>query len=455
MIDLSNNHSERLTPAARRAFGAAMVGTVVEWYDYALYGAASGLIISRLFFPDSVSVVGALAAFATFAVGFVVRPIGGIVLSHVGDTVGRKPAMIISIVLMGTATVAIGMLPTAEQIGIWAPILLVFFRCVQGFGAGAELAGAFTLVAEYAPAQRRGFFTGMLNATPAAGITLATMSFLLVSGMSDDVLLGWAWRIPFIGSAILFVLALYIRRRLEETPAYVEAVVKMENGNAENRTPLGELVRCSPRQLIAALLACNGLYVYVYLLNTFSLSYLTTYTSLSRTQALAAVSIAGLFMLIGSPIGGLAVDRFGAPKVLAFGGLSGIAFAYPMMLALQSGRFVLVVGAMAIANLIIIGACGGSQGSFLANLFPTRYRFSGIAVGREVSGAIVAGTVPMVATALIVVADGEVWLTSIYIAVISLLSVLAVLVARGGGKFTHVNNELSHESGDAPDRALR
>lgn len=234
---------------ARRAIRASMIGTLIEWYDYALYGAAAGLIISRLFFPEFLSTAGTLAAFATFAVGFVIRPIGGVVIAHIGDRYGRKPAMILTITLMGLATVGIGLLPTAESIGLWAPVLLVIFRCIQGFGAGAELAGAFTMVAEYTPPEKRGFYTGLINATPAAGTLLATFSFLAVSTLPTDVLFGWAWRVPFLASAVLFLVALYIRNRLEETPEYVEAVAKRSSEAASSKIPLAQLLSTSSRRV--------------------------------------------------------------------------------------------------------------------------------------------------------------------------------------------------------------
>lgn len=424
---------EKTSPGARRALTAAMVGTLIEWYDYALYGAAAGLIIAPLFFPDSVSTAGTLAAFATFAVGFVARPLGGVIISHIGDRFGRKPAMILTIILMGVATVAIGLLPTALTIGLWAPVLLVLFRLIQGFGAGAELAGAFTLVAEYSPKHRRGFHTGLINATPAAGTTIATLAFLAVASLPDEVLFGWAWRIPFLMSGLLFLVALYIRRRLEETPEYTAAADVRAQQNHEQKVPLGELLRKSPVPLVAGFLATTGHNAYLYVLTAFSISYLTASVGMARQDALLAVVVSSLFGMTASPIGGLIVDRIGARRVLAWAGVFGALYAYPLLLLMRTGDLPLVILGMAIGQALVLGATQGAQGAYLTNLFPARYRFTGVATAREFNGALVAGMTPLIATALIGLAGGEIWLAGGYIALCALLTLSAIFIAGSRG----------------------
>jgi len=422
----------RQNPGVRRALVAAMSGTLIEWYDYALYGAAAGLIIGPLFFPEALSTAATMAAFATFAVGFVARPLGGVIISHIGDRYGRKPAMVLTIVLMGAATVAIGLLPTAEQIGLWAPALLVLFRLLQGFGAGAELAGAFTLVAETSPPEKRGFHTGLVNATPAAGTTLATLAFLVAASLPEDVLLGWAWRVPFLLSALLFLVALYIRRRLEETPEYSRAADKRA-AEAERKVPFGELVRNSRLPLVAGFLATTGHNANLYVVTAFSLSYLTATVGMSRTEALTAVVIGSVVSIVATPLGGKMVDRYGARKVLGFGGLFGALYAFPLFLLLQTGDLVTVTLALSVTYGVTLAATQGSQGAFLTNLFPARYRFTGVATARELNGAIIAGTTPLVATALIAAVDGEIWLAALYIVVCSLVTVVGVAITGARG----------------------
>lgn len=432
---VANGH--RLTPGARRALFAATVGTLIEWYDYALYGAAAALVITPLFFPTTLESAGDMAAFATFAVGFIFRPLGGIIISHIGDRVGRKPAMILTIVLMGAATVGIGLLPTAASIGVWAAVLLVLLRILQGFGAGAELAGAMTVVAEYVPVKRRGLFTGIVLATPPAGTMLATLSFLAVSGLDRSVLLGWAWRIPFLVSAVLFFLALFIRQRLEETPEYVDAAARQYENRKEHAIPIRELFTKSTKNVLIALLSVTGHNANNYILATFSLSFLTRTVGLPQSQALTAVLIAAVFGIIGSPIGGWLADRFAPGRIMAFSSILGILYAFPLFLAMRSGNIVVAAIALAFGYLVVLGTSSGAQGAFLTNLFPIRYRYSGVAVAREINGALVAGNTPLIAAALISAAHGGIHLAALYLMGTFVVSLLAVLMARGSADQPH------------------
>lgn len=414
---------------ARRAVWAGLFGTLIEWYDYALYGAAAGLIIGPLFFPDAIPASASLLSFATFAVGFVVRPIGGLVISHLGDRIGRKPAMIFTVVLMGAATVGIGLLPTASTIGIFAPILLVFFRFVQGFGAGAELAGAMTLVSEYTDRRRRGLVVGIVSCGAPGGAFLATLAFTFVSLIPGDVLLTWAWRLPFLISAVLFVLALWIRRRLEETPEYRRSMEKSGNSEGAGRLPLIELLRHSPRELVSGFFSVAGHNVTNYILSTFALSYLTVTVKMPQLQALTSVLIASFLMAMGPMAGGFAVDRFGAKRILIFGCFAGILLTYPLFLALQSGNPALAVIGMAALGIFGVGATAASTGAFLTNLFPTHYRFTGVATARELNGALVAGPTPLIAAALVNAAGGGIGLVVAFVIVACLVSLVAVLVS--------------------------
>ncbi|AVL98188.1 MFS transporter [Microbacterium sp. str. 'China'] len=422
---MANEQQRTMTPQARRAIAAAYFGTLIEWYDYALYGAAAGLVIGPLFFPDVIPASASMLAFATFAVGFVVRPLGGLLISHLGDRVGRKPAMILTIVLMGIATVGIGVLPTAEAIGLAAPILLILFRFIQGFGAGAELAGALTLVAEYAPEPRRGRVIGLVTSGAPGGAFLATLAFTFASMLPGDVLLGWAWRIPFLVSAVLFVLALWIRRRLEETPEYRDAVANAEH--AATKVPLAELFRRSPRELILGFFSVCGHNVTNYVLSAFALSYLTLTVGMPRVEALIAVLVSSLLTAFAPVLGGVAVDRFGAKRVVVFGSVAGIVLTYPVFLSLQSGDPVLAALGMTALGVVAVGATAASTGTFLTNLFPTRYRFTGVATARELNGALVAGPTPLIATALVAAAGGGLWLVVLFVIGACLVSLLAVV----------------------------
>lgn len=421
---------ERLTPAGRRAVFAAVLGTIIEWYDYALYGAATGLVIAPLFFSESVSSSASMMAFATFAVGFVARPLGGVIVGHIGDRYGRRPAMMLTIVLMGIATVGVGLLPTSAAIGAAAPLLLIVLRLLQGFGAGAELAGAMTLVAEFAPPKRRGFYTSLVLSTPPAGIALATFAFFAVSSLGTEVLLGWAWRIPFLVSAVLFVLALYIRNRLEETPEYSRAIEKAARERSKTRLPLREVLARDWRQVLIGFFSITGHNAMNYILAVYALSLMTSpLVGLAKADALLAVTLGSLVSVGLTPVAGMLSDRFGAPKVLLFGSVMGAMLAYPIFALLSAGSFAAAFAAIALGYGLVIPATSGAQGAFLTNLFPPQRRLSGIGVARETNGAIIAGLSPLVAAALVNAADGETYLAAGYLLACCLASALAVLVS--------------------------
>jgi len=414
----------------RKAVTAATVGTVIEWYDYALYGAASGLIINKLFFPNLSPTTGILAAFATFAVGYFARPVGGVVIAHIGDKFGRKPALILTIALMGLATVLMGLLPTYQTIGIMAPVLLVVLRLIQGFGAGAELAGAIVLVAEYAPPNRRAFYTGLPNAATVVGIMLATLSFLAISYLPEEVLLGWAWRVPFLLSGVLFLVALYIRKHLDETPEYVEAMARAEANKHEQQVPIGQLFRESPREVFFGFLSVTGHNANAYILSTFSLSYMVNTVGMSRTDGLIAVSIGSLFGILGVPFLGALADRIGPAKVYIGGCLFILLMAYPLFMLLDTGSLFWAALGISICYARGFGATAGAQGAFLSNLFPTRYRFSGLAMSRELNGVLVAGPTPFIAAALVSAADGRPTYVAAYLMACCALAIVAIILVR-------------------------
>jgi len=414
----------------RRAVTAATIGTVIEWFDYVLYGAAAGLIINKLFFPQFSESAGVLAAFATFAVGFFSRPLGGIVISHIGDRFGRKPALIFTIALMGASTVAMGLLPTYAQIGIWAPVLLVVLRLLQGFGAGAEYAGAVTLVAEYVPPQRKAYYTAYLQAATVVGIMLATLSFLLVSLLSEETLFGWAWRVPFLASGLLFFVALYIRKHLDETPEYVAAMEKAAEKRHEAQVPLRELISKSPRELLFGFLSVTGHNANAYILSAFSLSYMTNTLGMTRTDALTAVMIATLTGIITTPFIGALADRVGHAKVYLFGAVFVFCYAFPMFALLDTRNLLLCTIALSIGYGIGFGGLASAQGAFLANLFPTRYRFSGIAMTRELNSVAIAGPTPFIAAALVTAGGGKPTYVVAYLMLCCAVTAIAVLAVR-------------------------
>ncbi|HEY0208618.1 MFS transporter [Acerihabitans sp.] len=410
----------------RRAVIASTVGTVIEWFDYALYGSASALVINKLFFPQLSSLAGVLAAFATFAIGFFVRPIGGMLIAHIGDKYGRKPALLLTIILMGIATVGMGLLPTYAQVGILAPILLVVTRVLQGFGAGAEYAGAVTLVAEYAPPGQQAKLTAILQSASLAGILLSTIVFLAVAQLPEDILLNWGWRIPFLFSIFLFVIAVYIRKHLEETPEYNLAMEKAAKNKREKQTPIKELFKNSPKEIIFGFLSITGHNANAYLLGSFVLSYLTNTIHMPKTDGLVVVMISTLVGAFMTPMAGKIADRVGCAPVYAFGAVFTGIYVYPLFLILEKGNLLFSILAMSLAYGIGFATLAGAQGAFLANLFPTRYRFSGIAITRELNAMLIAGPTPFIATALVAAADGSPFYVAGYLSLCCLATLMAI-----------------------------
>jgi MFS family permease len=392
----------------RKAVAAATLGTVIEWFDYALYGAAAGIVINKLFFPEFSAMGGVLAAFATFAVGFFIRPLGGVAIAHLGDRFGRRPAMVFTIALMGSATLAMGLLPTFVQVGVLAPVLLVILRLLQGFGAGAEYAGAVTLVSEYTEPHERGFFTALLQSASLMGIMLATLSFLAVSAMvTDAAFMDWGWRLPFFASGVLSLVALYLNYRLDETPEYVSAIKNAAARRHEHQVPIKELFRNSPRELVLGFMSVTGHNANAYILSAFVLSYMINTLGMPRDQVLIVSVIAATTGIVCTPLGGALADRIGNLKVYALGAAAGVILAFPLFLLIDTRDIVLATIGISLCYALVFGLMAGAQGAFLANLFPTQYRFSGITVAREMNGLLIAGPTPFIATGLVVAAGGK------------------------------------------------
>ncbi len=416
--------------AIRRVIAAASLGTLVEWFDFALYGAASALVFGPLFFPEQSQLAATLASFAVFAVGFFVRPVGGLIAAHVGDRVGRKPVLIATVTIMGCATVAVGLLPTYESIGIWAPVLLVAARMVQGMGAGAEFAGAVTAVSEYAPTHKRAFYTSFAQASVGAALALATGTFALLALIPREVLLDWAWRVPFLASGVIFFVAVYIRRRIEETPQFSQAKKTIEESVAEPiKIPVATAIKESPRPLLIGFMCGAGLNVCGYLLNTFAISYIVNTLELPATVGTIAVVVATASSALTIPFFGILADRIGRRAVFAGGALGMLLYIAPYFWLLQTGNVALIIIAMTVGYGLGQGAMLASQSAFLAELFPTRYRFTGIAFTRELNVMLLGGTTPFIATALIAAADGKPTLVLVYVAVALGITLLSLAMA--------------------------
>lgn len=432
-----DTHSQR-----RRAVIGSSVGTIIEWYDFTLYGLASALVFAPLFFPGAGDLGSLLGAFATFAVGFGARPIGGLIFAHFGDRVGRKMTLLVTLLMMGIATTLIGLLPTGEQIGIWAPILLIVLRLFQGAGAGAEFAGAMTMASESAPNRNRAFIAGFPGASVYVGMALATTAFALVSLLPSEIFLSWGWRIPFVASIVIVAFALYFRLRVKETAAFEAA----ERHGEVTTAPLVEAVRSHWRILLAGMALFTFALPWVYVVQTFSLSY-TTGTiagvsdplSVNPTHALIALIAAELLTIPATLLCGRLADRIGRKPVLLGAAVFGVIFAFPMFMLFDTENSWLVALGLVLGLAVIQGGTIGVSAAMLAELFPTRMRWSGIAISREIPASLVGGTAPLVATALVAATGGSPWLVALYLVLLSVIGIIGIsrlpeTLARGGAE---------------------
>ncbi|MDU0326109.1 MULTISPECIES: MFS transporter [Microbacterium] len=401
------------TRLARRAAVASLVGTAVEWYDYFIFGTASALVFGRLFFPsDGDPIFGTLAAFAVFGVGFFARPLGGIVFGHFGDKFGRKAALVTTLIMMGTATFLIGLLPTTDQIGILAPILLVALRLIQGFGVGGEWGGASLVAVEYAPEGKRGAYGSFPQIGNAVGLVMSTTIFALVSTLPDEQLLTWGWRVPFLLSAILIGVGLFIRFKLTETPTFQAAQDALEAKSAadapKERMPLAELFRRFKRPLLLAMGMRLGEAVFGYIILTIGLTFATNYTEIGRTDILWASTIAAAIAIYTYYFFGKLSDRIGRRAVFILGSVVGALVSFPFFWILDADNIVLMYVVYAVAYAIGVGAVYGVEPAFFSELFGTKVRYTGVSLAAQLPSVLI-GLWPLASTAIFAATGGDPW----------------------------------------------
>lgn len=411
----------------RRVVLASLIGATIEWYDFFLYGAVAGIVFSKLFFPSADPIISILLAYTTFAIGFIARPLGGLVFGHFGDKIGRKSVLVATLMIMGVATVLIGCLPTYEQIGILAPILLVILRLAQGIGLGGEWGGAVLMAYEYAPKDKRGLYASIPQIGLAIGLCLSSGIVALLSRLPDEAFLAWGWRAAFIGSILLVVVGLYIRLRIIETPEFQ----RVKAQKAQVNVPAVEMLRQYPGNILLGMGAryIDGVFFNVFAV--FSIVYLTQLAPVKvpRETALWAVSLSALLMIVTIPLFGKLSDRIGRPKTYALGSLLLAISAYPAFVLLGSGDVVMIFLALLIPFGVIYAMCYGPEAALFADLFDPRVRYSGISFVYQFSGIFASGLTPIIATYLIEANGKQPWYLVGYVvfaALVSMLSALAI-----------------------------
>ena len=377
---------------------ASMIGTTIEWYDFVIYSQAAALFFGPLFFPTYGRTMGALAGFATFGVGFIARPIGAIVFGHFGDRVGRKTTLVTTLTLMGFATLAVGLLPTYDEIGIWAPITLVSLRLVQGFAVGGEWGGAVLMAVEHAPSNRRGFYGSWPQlGTPMSLIIATAILALLSASMSNDAFLSWGWRIPFLLSALLVGVGLFIRLRISESPAFLQ----LQSEKRLLKAPVLDVWKRAKLHTLLVVGAQTAVNVGYYVVAVFGLSYATSGAGASRTAALVALIVGAAADLVAVPLFGTLSDKVGRRPVLLGGSVFVGLFGYPFFLMVQSGNAALLTLALSAGLAFGHAPIYSTMSTFFAEGYEARSRYSGLSIAYHLGGTISSGPTPFVAGALV------------------------------------------------------
>ncbi|MFJ3204366.1 MFS transporter [Streptomyces sp. NPDC086989] len=420
--------ASRTSPSGiRRIVAASLIGTTIEWYDFFLYGTAAALVFNKLFFPTGDPLTGTLIAFITYAIGFLARPLGGVVFGHFGDKVGRKKLLVLSLLMMGGATFAMGLLPTYANIGVGAPVLLTVLRLVQGFALGGEWGGAVLIVSEHGGAEHRGFWASWPQSGAPGGNLLATGVLALLAGVqSDAAFLAWGWRVPFLLSGVLVVLGLWIRLSVSESPVFLAAQAAREGRKAE--APVVQVFRRSLRQVLTAVGTRFGENISYYVLTSFLLVYVTAHLGLPKSTALNAVLIGSAVHFVTIPAWGALSDRIGRRPVTLIGSLGMALWAFAFFALVDTESFAVITAAVT-TGLLLHGAMYGPQAAFISEMFDTDVRYSGASMGSQLASIVAGALAPLIAVELLKDYGSSVPV-SLYLCAAAVVTTLTVAFAR-------------------------
>ncbi|RBP47268.1 metabolite-proton symporter [Roseimicrobium gellanilyticum] len=425
----------------RRVVTASFVGTAIEWYDFFLYGTAAALVFNKLFFPTFDPLMGTMASFATYAVGFFARPLGGVICGHYGDRIGRKSMLVTTLMMMGLATCAIGLLPTYEAAGIWAPISLVFLRFIQGLGVGGEWAGAVLMVVEHAKQEKRGLYASWVQAGVPAGMLLATGVMSLFNLMPQETFLDWGWRVPFLLGIFLTGIGFFIRLRVLESPAFEQA--KKEKPPA--RMPVLEVLKTHPGNVLLAMGARLAENAFFYIFTVWVLTYATEKLGLPKSTPLNGVLLGSAIQLVTIPWFGAISDRVGRRPVYLGGAFFLVLLAFPFFWLVDTQNTLLVWTAI-VLGMIGHSAMYGPQAAFFSELFGTRTRYTGTSLGYQLASPLAGGLAPLIATGLLKWSDNEPWPIAVYLIVMGAITIACVFIAAETSR-----RSLEHEDAGSRD----
>src|ERR1700730_12049884 len=405
---------------------ASAIGTTIEWYDFFLYGVVTPIVLNKLFFPNFDPIVGTLLAYATFFVGFLSPPIGGIIFGHYGDRIGRKTVLVLTLLIMGIATFLIGLLPTYASVGIWAPAMLLFLRIFQGIGIGGEWGGAVLMAVEHSPAGKRGFYGSWPQVGVPAGLLLSSGMVYLLSFLPEDDFFSWGWRISFLISAVLVAIGLYIRLKIMETPAFTG----LQQAQKIAHVPFFELIRTHGWNTLLGLGAryIEGVTFNIY--GVFIIAYVTGALQLPRQTALAGVMISSALMIFMLPIYGNLSDRIGRRRMFAVAGLLIGILSFPAFWLMETKSPILIWLAITVPFAFVYRAVYGPQAALFSELFDTRVRYTGISFVYQFSGIFASGLTAIIATSLRPAGGKKPWLICAYILIVSMISAASVFAMR-------------------------
>ncbi|EGT4252628.1 MFS transporter [Citrobacter amalonaticus] len=409
----------------KKVLVASLTGSAIEWFDYFLYGTAAALVFNKIFFPMVDPVIGLILSYLSFSLTFFIRPIGGVIFAHIGDRIGRKKTLVLTLSLMGGATVMIGLLPTYDMIGIWAPILLILMRIIQGMGIGGEWGGALLLAYEYAPEKRKGFFGSIPQAGVTIGMLMATFIVSLMTLFSEEDFLSWGWRIPFLLSSVLVLLGLWIRRDIDETPDFQ----KVKAAGQVAKAPLRDTLTHHWREVLIA----AGLKVVetapFYIFSTFVVSYATSTLSYQKSQVLEAVTVGALIATVMIPLMGLLSDKIGRKRMYAISVTLLGLFIVPWFLLLNTGT----TWGIMLATIVMFGVLWAPVtavlGTLCSEIFSANVRYTGITLGYQIGAALAGGTAPLIATGLLAKYDGDWVPVAWYLLTTVVISLVAIFFA--------------------------
>jgi MFS transporter, MHS family, shikimate and dehydroshikimate transport protein len=426
-------NEKKLSPQLKKVILSGYLGSSIEYYDFLLYGVIASLgVFSKVFFVGAGDLGGLLASFATLAVGYIARPIGGMIFGHFGDKIGRKSMLVITMSLMGGVSVLIGLIPPAEMIGVAAPILLVTLRIVQGIAVGGEWGGAALLALEHAPKGRRGFASSIANVGAATGTLLSTTIVLGVRTiMTDEQFFAWGWRIPFLFSALLVAVGLWVRLSVQESPLFKEMMDEAAKNKGEKaRSPLWVVVTKYPKAVAISAFSSVGAFVYLALMGTFALSMMTK-NGVAIQDALMVQAVAAIIHVVSMPFFGALSDKVGRRAVILGGSAVGLLFAYPMLYAFSTGDTWLCLVALLVGNALVHSAIFGPLASFIAEMFGTGNRYSGASLGYQLGSTIGSGFAPLIAISILATGDGNNYpMVALFTAGMCLISIVATYLAK-------------------------